>query len=377
MRKYYMDNLRWIVILLLFPYHTLLIYSGIGSYYFHVANNIFADTFILIFAPWFMQLLFVIAGIATFYSLKKRNITQYLKERVSKLLIPLIAGMILVIPFSVYFVFLFYGYTGNFIDLWISIFTNPDHIVGIFTTSNHTAIGWSLPIGPLWFLLYLFIVSLLALPLILKHDKQNYIIKKFTIPKLLLMVFPLTIGNYFLNIFPEKSIIGFFLLFVFGYFLLSDDTVQQKLEKYRWPLFISFIILLTIYIQLVLGGIGSSTNTTTATSLSLSTIIYGFLANSYINLIMWLGMLGIIGMGKHYLEFKNKATIYLSSVSFPIYIFHIVWINMFTYYIIKWIPNQIAIQVILIMVLSFIMTIINIEVIRRIPLIKTLFGMKN
>ncbi|WP_082397950.1 acyltransferase family protein [Methanobrevibacter arboriphilus] len=178
MRKYYMDNLRWIVILLLFPYHTLLIYSGIGSYYFHVANNIFADTFILIFAPpWFMQLLFVIAGIATFYSLKKRNITQYLKERVSKLLIPLIAGMILVIPFSVYFVFLFYGYTGNFIDLWISIFTNPDHIVGIFTTSNHTAIGWSLPIGPLWFLLYLFIVSLLALPLILNHDKQNYIIK--------------------------------------------------------------------------------------------------------------------------------------------------------------------------------------------------------
>lgn len=100
-----MDNLRWLIILVLFPYHTLLIYSGIGSYYFNVANNIFANAFILTFAPWFMQLLFVIAGIATFYSLRKRDTTQYLRERVSKLLIPMIAGIILVIPISVYFGF--------------------------------------------------------------------------------------------------------------------------------------------------------------------------------------------------------------------------------------------------------------------------------
>ena len=121
MRKYFMDNLRWLIILILFPYHTLIIYSGIGSYYFHVTNNTFADAFMLTFSSWFMQLLFAIAGIATFYSLKKRNPTQYLKERVSKLLIPMIAGVILVIPVSVYFGFLYSGYTGSFLSLWVGI----------------------------------------------------------------------------------------------------------------------------------------------------------------------------------------------------------------------------------------------------------------
>lgn len=363
MRKYYMDNLRWLVILVLFPYHTLLIYSGVGSYYFNVSSNIFANAFILTFAPWFMQLLFVIAGIATFYSLKKRNATQYLRERVSKLLIPMVAGIILVIPVSVYFGFLYSGYTGSFLSLWVNIFTNPSYI------------GDGLLLGPLWFLLYLFIVSLIALPFIFKNGKRNIPAEKVTIPKLMLLVFPLAIGSYFLNIYPEKSIVEFFLLFIFGYFFLSDDSIQEKFERRRWPLFISFVVLTAIYVLVTAGNIGS--NEATATSaVSSSAIIAGFLIKLYTSLILWLGVLGIMGMGKYYLEFKNKTTLYLSAVSFPIYIFHIVWINMFAYYLINWVPNQIV-QVILIMVLSFVFTIATIEVVRRIPIVRSLFGMKS
>lgn len=359
-----MDNLRWLIILVLFPYHTLLIYSGIGSYYFNVANNIFANAFILTFAPWFMQLLFVIAGIATFYSLKKRNTNQYLRERVSKLLVPMVAGMILVIPLSIYFGFLYSGYTGSFLSLWANILTNPANL------------GNGLMFGPLWFLLYLFIVSLLALPFILKSGKRNFPIEKHTMPKLLLLVFPLAIGSYFFNIYPEKSVVEFFLLFVFGYFLLSDDGVQEKLEKYRWHLFIPFVVLTAIYVSINAGSIGSGESAVTTTAVSLSTIIAGFLIKIWTSLLLWVGVLSLMGMGKHYLEFKNKTTLYLSAVSFPIYIFHIVWINMFAYYLLSWIPDQMVVQVILIMLLSFVFTIATIEVVRRIPGIRTIFGMR-
>lgn len=230
--------------------------------------------------------------------------------------------------------------------------------------------------GPLWFLLYLFIVSLVALPIILKYGKRNFPIKKFTIPKMILLVFPLAISSYFLNIYPEKSLVEFFLLFVFGYFLLSDDSVQQKLEDRRWPLFISFAILTVIYVVISAGSFGSGENAVATATVSLSTIITGFLIKMYTSLILWMGVLGIMGMGKHYLEFKNKSTLYLSAVSFPIYIFHILWINMFAYYLISWIPGQMAIQVILIMLLSFVFTIATIEVIRKIPVIRSLFGIK-
>ncbi len=358
MRKYFMDNLRWLIILILFPYHTLIIYSGIGSYYFHVTNNTFADAFMLTFSSWFMQLLFAIAGIATFYSLKKRNPTQYLKERVSKLLIPMIAGVILVIPVSVYFGFLYSGYTGSFLSLWVGIFTNPAY--------------QPLMLGPLWFLEYLFIVSLAALPLILISGKRNFKVEKYTIPKLLLLVFPLVIGSFFLSV-DNKSLVEFFLLFIFGYFLLSNEGIQEKLEKYRWYLFIPFVVLTAIIVTLVSGNVDYWGNVIATATISLS---LGFAMKMYTSLFLWLGVLSLMGMGKHYLEFKNKTTLYLSAVSFPIYIFHIAWINMFAYYLLSWIPDQMFIQVILIMLLSFVFTIATIEVIRRIPGIRTIFGMR-
>ena len=367
MRKYYLDNLRWLIILILFPYHVLLIYSSVGSYYFHVANSVIANTFILTFAPWFMQLLFAIAGIATYYSLKRRDAKQYLSERVSKLLLPTVAGVILVIPVSVYYGFLFNGYTGSFLDFWLSFLGSWLHYLKV-----------GLLLGPLWFLLYLFIISIVALPIIMKYKNGTWKvpIKKVTLPKLLSLIIPLAIGSFFLNLYPEKSIVQFFLLFIFGYFLLSDDGIQEKLEDKRWPLFISFLVLTIIYLAGTVPSIGSSTTSASAPTFTVASLLSAFLVKLFVNAILWLGVLGVMGMGKHYLEFKNPKTLYLSAVSFPIYIFHIAWINLFAYYILNWIPNMMPLQVILTMGLSFMFTIATIEVVRRIKGVRFLFSIK-
>lgn len=367
MRKYYLDNLRLMVILFLFPYHTLLIYSGLGPYYFNVTNNYLANAFLLFLAPWFMQLLFAVAGIATFYSLKKRTSHQYLKERVSKLLIPTVAGVFLVIPFSTYFGYLYNGFNGSFLNFYWYLMTNWMAFLGN---------GYLL--GPLWFLLYLFIVSIVALPLIMKYRNSDWKIPtdKITVPKLLLLVIPLAIGNFFINIYPNKSIVQFFLIFIFGYFFLSDDGVQERLEKNRWPLFISFLAVLIIYVATTAGILTSGVTAASTSTVSLSTILILFLSGIWTNLILWLGVLGIMGMGKHYLEFKNKTTLYLAGISFPIYIFHLSWINMFAYYLLQWIPGMMVVQIILIMILSFIFTIATVEVLKRIKVTRFLFGIK-
>ncbi len=367
MRAYYMDNLRWLIILILFPYHVLLIYSSIGSYYFHVANLAFANAFILSFAPWFMQLLFTIAGIAAYHSLKKRDAAEYLKERVSKLLLPALTGVILVIPISTYYASIYNGNTGNFPDYWLDLFSNPLHYLRI-----------GILIGPLWFLLYLFIVSLAAFPLILKYKKGKWRIpiEKVTIPKLLLLIIPLAIGSFFLDLYPEKSIVQFFLLFMFGYFLISDDDIQQKLEDKRWWLFITFLVLTVIYLVITVPGFNSPESTAGISTFTLSALPSLLAIKIYENSLLWLGVLSVMGMGKHYLEFKNPKTLYLSSASFPIYIFHIAWINLFAYYIIAWIPDMMVLQVVLILALSFIFTIATIEVVKRIKGIRFLFGIK-
>lgn len=74
MHLYSIDNLRNICILLLIPYHTLLIYSSLGFSYNLQGDVLLAVNPVLIFISiWIMPLMFVAAGMASRYSLTKRR----------------------------------------------------------------------------------------------------------------------------------------------------------------------------------------------------------------------------------------------------------------------------------------------------------------
>ncbi len=96
MRKHYLDNLRIIMILLLFPVHTFMIWNNYGTkFYIWGGENKLLSSLIVLVNPWFMALLFVIAGMCAKYSLEKRSTKDFFKERIFKLLIPFISDMLL------------------------------------------------------------------------------------------------------------------------------------------------------------------------------------------------------------------------------------------------------------------------------------------
>lgn len=96
MRKYYIDNIRNLCILLLFPYHTAMIFNNYGdSWYVHSKGTEAAGLFLISLYPWWMAILFALAGMSTVYALNKRTAKEFLVERVHKLLIPCISGIIL------------------------------------------------------------------------------------------------------------------------------------------------------------------------------------------------------------------------------------------------------------------------------------------
>ncbi len=71
MRKHYIDNLRNYTIILLFPVHTFMIWNNFGSgFYIYAEENLLLSTFITMINPWFMPLLFVLAGISAKHSLE-------------------------------------------------------------------------------------------------------------------------------------------------------------------------------------------------------------------------------------------------------------------------------------------------------------------
>jgi peptidoglycan/LPS O-acetylase OafA/YrhL len=86
-------------------------------------------------------------------------------------------------------------------------------------------------------------------------------------------------------------------------------------------------------------------------------------------------ILFILGIGKMKLNFSNGMTIYLSKISFGIYLFHLPWITIIAYYTIKFIQN-IYIQAILITLLSIPFTVVNIEILKKIIITRFMFGLK-
>lgn len=98
MRKHYIDNVRTLAILLLFPFHTSRIFNSFETFYVVGRPSIICDNFIRITSEWFMPLLFVISGISASLAMEKCSSKQFIKYRICRLLIPFIFGVILTVP---------------------------------------------------------------------------------------------------------------------------------------------------------------------------------------------------------------------------------------------------------------------------------------
>jgi peptidoglycan/LPS O-acetylase OafA/YrhL len=292
-----------------------------------------------------MPLLFVVAGISSFYALQKNQKKEFVIARIQKLLIPLFFGILTICPFLTYFAERYHNeYSGTYFQQYILFFTKETNLSGYnggFTPAH------------LWFILYLFIISLIALPFIHFIPKKiNTIIEKMNIFALLsLFLIPL-LGQFILNI-GGKSIGEFFCYFIIGYYVFSNEKIIEQLVKYRWLLGIISIICVPLF--LIIDN-------------NILTIIvgkfYGFCSIFF-----------LMGIGKTKLNFSNKITAYFSNISFGIYLFHLSWITVIAYYAIQNIQN-IYIQAVTITLLSVPFTIITVELLRRIIITRFMFCLK-
>lgn len=348
-RSYYLDYLRVISIILLFFVHTLMIWNDYGQkFYVWGGDNRLLSSLIILINPWFMPILFVIAGMCAKYSLEKRTIKQFISERVRKLLVPFISGVILLVPFQTLFARkYFFNYSGTIFDNIIYFFTHFTDLSGYD--------GAFTP-GQLWFILFLFIISIISV-LITKVLPYNKIQNKVGNINIYLNIgmFIFVWGGYYIGNFGGFSIGKNLVLYLLGYYVLSNDSVLKLLEKNRillMSLFLSSLFLLVItYYK------------------------YSYYGDGLVNFVAWIGSCALISFAMKYL---NKRTIFLdyfNKASFPIYILHQSILVVIAYYTLLHV-NGLLLQAGIIMVTSFIVTLFFYEIIKRIPYIRFLFGIK-
>ena len=190
-RLYYVDWLRVIAMLSIFLFHNNRFFT-LGDWHISnaersLASTIFEQTFNL----WMMPLFFILSGAAVYYSLKSRTAGQFVQERTTRILVPLIGiGIFILGPLQIYLDRLTHGeFSGNFFQFY------PHYFDGLYGFGGNFA--W---MGVhLWYLMDIFFFSLIALPLFLPYGQTGKSILsrlagKLNNPWLLLLIFLVFLG---------------------------------------------------------------------------------------------------------------------------------------------------------------------------------------
>ncbi len=351
-RRYDIDWLRVIAVLLLFFAHPARIFLTSGPWYIQNTQKSELISVIGLFIDkWQMPLLFLLAGASTFFALSFRSAGEYLKERFIRLLVPLIFGILVIVPPQLYIEIL--GFNGaSYFEYY------PKYFDAEFTH------GFDM--GHLWFIAYLFGFSLLALPLFLffKKEKGAGIVDKlgkfFSRPGMIyLFILPIFLMDYLLYDFYPNPIY-FLTFFLLGYLLLASDHFEKTIHKNKLIGLIVgvlwFIASFTLYIQQIP-----------------TPIWFGSLTKGVVS---WCLLIAILGYGKQFLNFNNRFLKYQGEASYPVYILHQTIVIALGYFVIRW---QLGVypKFLIIVAGSLLVTFALYEIlVKRTNITRFLFGMR-
>lgn len=361
-RRHDVDWLRTLAVLMLVFLHTSTIFTvNAGSVVKGPPNTglVAVSTF---FGEFLMPLMFFIAGASAWFGLGRRSPGRYLGERVKRLLVPLVFGIVAVLPILSYlYAVNREGYQGSFFGNYLPALAH-------------------FPFGHLWFILYLFIFSVVALPLFLLLRTPRG--SRFTARLgrlcdrrggLILFFVPLVLIEAVRRVMPNASdndVARLILVayFIYGYLAFSDARIGRSVERNRRvalafavPVMAALVSLLVVY------GLSEGAE--------LQPWMYGVLGPlSMVN--STLAIVTIMGYGARYLNSDSRALGYLSQASYPFYILHWVPVAVIAYFVIGWDLGAVA-SYFIIVPASFAATFLLYDVVvRRTSVTRFLFGVK-
>ncbi|MCP4760836.1 MAG: acyltransferase family protein [archaeon] len=377
-RRYDIDALRVIAVILTLYIHTCTLFMFFiepeASPVIKNSELSYELTILNLFLNiWQMPLLFLLAGVSSYYSLKFRNNDQYWDNRKKRLLIPFTFGTLFIIPPIIYFIRI--TEYNSFLEFY------PQFFNGIFPNGNFTY-------NHLWFLLYLFVFSLIAFPIFLKlktEEGQQFISKmggfmerKMTIFLLFLPILIIEImlrwafPNFQNLIWDWANFLKYIYLFIIGYVIFADNRIENAFFRNK-SIALSFGIIFSILYLI---------------DISLSGIIYGFsdygqgfyITGYLIQITLRsLGegclLIAILGFGKKYLSRKNMIINYLAEISLQFYIIHYTSLIFIAFFIIP-LQINILLKFLIISTSAIFITILLCELMKTNNITRFMFGIK-
>lgn len=374
-RQSYLDWLRIMAIIGVLFFHSAMPYVAEDAW--HIKNK--ETSYLLLeFNFWLsrfrMPLLFFISGTVTYFMLKSRTAGGFIVLRLRRLLVPLIFGMLVIVPPQIYMERLTQGFKGNFFDFYPTTFTT-----GAYPKGN---LSWH----HLWFIAYLFVYDVIF-AVVFKWSMSDTGRNKISFfnnlakgKRIYLLIIPSVILYTSLAIkFPQTndlihdwSSFFYWLFFLLaGFICINFPLLMNSLQRNRRTSFAMAVISIFI-INYIRWNKLDPFDTLPHWQSDWRT--YAYLA--LYPLTAWFWVFTAVGYGKQYLNKKLPVLDYINQAVYPFYILHQTVIVIITYYVVQ-VNESILMKYLFTVILTFMVSMSVYHLfIRPFGVMRFLFGMK-
>ncbi len=365
-RQYFIDWLRIGLIISVFFFHVGMIFR---PEQWHVNSDVsfeFLDPIMWWLHLWRMPLLFLVSGVGTYYAIGKRTSIQYLKERFKRLYIPFTFGFFTLVPLMVYVERI--PKYNSFLEFIPHMFDGGPYPIG--------NISWH----HLWFILYLFIISLLITPFLNYTKSGHYNMlrgklivittKKMGLNWLLpiIILSQVILRQYFPKsthaLYNDWAYFTYYLIFFISGFMLftSSKVIKALTRDRRLYLYQTSIFTILLFSLPYLFG--------------QSSVIQDYSRGITEIIIAVSCGLTAIGYFKRYFNKDHKYRKVLNEAIYPFYLLHQPALIFVGYVILKWDISN-GFQALLITLISLVSIITTYWfIIRKFNFLRIVFGMK-
>jgi len=333
-RRYDLDWVRAIAFLILIYFHTAIIFIPGGIPMIQNAETSqFLLTFVTISTQFRLALLFFVSGVGVAFARRRRTSAGFIQERSKRLLIPLIVGILLVVPPMVYTEKVFLGdFTGSLLEFYPHFFTD-----GVYPRGN---LSWH----HFWFIAYLYLFCLLGTGVfnwIETRGKphieywisrmQGMGIYRFVIPLFLVEVLLRAVFPGFRDLIHDwASFFHWFLIFTAGFVIANNESLLNTAAKMRHYSLLGATVS-TGLLYLFLGGPDFQVDR----SAELYYLIPAYITWCAVHMIMvWCAILACVGYAAEHLRFSNRYLRYINEAVYPLFILHLTTITILGYWVV-------------------------------------------
>ncbi|MCL4533795.1 MAG: acyltransferase family protein [Bacteroidetes bacterium] len=373
-RRYDIDWLRVGTIGLVFLFHSARFFD---PWPWHVKNGqtsmaaaLYAGALLQVIMPMF----FVLSGISTYYAIGALR-QGFLRERARRLVVPLLFGILVLSPHQIYLERLTHGQTADSFFAWLPSYFN-DPYLGNEYDGNFAWFGVHL-----WYLLFLFLFSVMMLPLFLwlragrGQRLAGGLVTALAQPGMLFAPVLLlalaefaTYASPVLDIFTDFggwNPLVYLLLFVCGYLFLADDRLKGALVRQRRVSLVAGLLLLPAYFAVTYLAPWQDNG-----------VLLEPIAATVRAADMWAWLMALLGLGIAHLSFDHRWLRRANEGVLPFYMLHQPVILLVGFVIVQW-DLPMIVKYLLIMAASLPVILGAYEfIVRRVGFLRFLFGLK-